>query len=42
VAEVPPKVTAVTTLKLVPVMVTNAPTVPDVGVNELIVAAGTV
>jgi hypothetical protein len=36
----PPKLTAVTTLKFVPVMVTNVPTLPEEGVNELIVGAG--
>ena len=37
VAAVPPKLTAVAPVKLVPVMVTVAPTAADVGVNEVIV-----
>ena len=41
VAAVPPKLTAVAPVKLVPVMVTTAPNAADDGVNELIVGAGT-
>jgi hypothetical protein len=40
-AAVPPKLTAVAPVKLVPVIVTVAPTAADVGVNEVIVGAGT-
>ena len=36
----PPNVTAVAPVKLVPVMVTEVPAKPDAGVNELIVGAG--
>ena len=36
----PPKLTAVAPVKLVPVMVTVAPTPANVGVNEVIVGAG--
>ena len=38
-AAVPPKLTAVAPVKLVPVMVTVAPAAADVGVNEVIVGA---
>ncbi len=37
VAAVPPKLTAVAPVKLVPVMVMVAPNEPNVGVNEVIV-----
>ena len=40
VAAVPPKLTAVAPVKLVPVMVMTAPVNEDVGVNELIMGAG--
>ncbi len=40
VAAVPPKLTAVAPVKLVPVMVTVAPIVADVGVKEVIAGAG--
>jgi len=40
VALVPPKVTAVAPVKLVPVMVTVAPAAADVGENDVIVGAG--
>jgi hypothetical protein len=40
VAAVPPKLTAVATVKLVPVMVMTTPVNEDVGVNELMVGAG--
>jgi hypothetical protein len=36
-AAVPPKLTAVAPVKLVPVMVTTCPVFPDVGVNEVMV-----
>ena len=39
-AAVPPKVTAVAPVKLVPVMVTTVPDAPLVGVNEVMVGAG--
>ena len=39
VAAIPPKLTAVAPVKLVPVMVTVAPAAADVGVNEVIVGA---
>ena len=44
VAAVPPMLTAVAPVRLVPLMVTEVPVTPDAGVNELIVgaAAGTV
>ena len=41
VAAVPPKLTAVAPVKLVPVMVMVAPGFADVGVNEVIVGSGT-
>jgi hypothetical protein len=41
-AAVPPKLTAVAPVKLVPVIVTVAPEPADVGVNEVIVGAGMV
>ena len=41
VAAVPPKLTAVAPVKLVPVMVTVVPVAADVGVKELMVGAGT-
>jgi hypothetical protein len=41
VAGVPPKLTAVAPVKLLPVMVMVAPGFADVGVNELMVGAGT-
>ena len=41
VAAVPPKVTVVAPVKLVPVMVTLVPAMPDIGVNEVIVGAET-
>jgi len=41
VAAVPPKLTAVAPVKLVPVMVTVAPVPADAGVKEVIVGAGT-
>jgi hypothetical protein len=41
-AAVPPKLTAVVPVKLVPVMVTVAPTAADAGVNEVMVGAATV
>ena len=41
VAAVPPKLTAVAPVKLVPVMVTVAPVAADVGVKEPMVGAGT-
>jgi hypothetical protein len=40
VAGVPPKLTAVTPVKLVPVIVTVAPLAPVVGVNDVMVGAG--
>jgi hypothetical protein len=40
VAAVPPKLTAVAPVKLVPIMVTIAPVAADDGVNELMVGAG--
>lgn len=40
VAAVPPKLTAVTPIKFVPVRVTVAPVAAEVGVNEVIVGAG--
>jgi hypothetical protein len=40
-AAVPPKATAVAPLKLVPVMVTEVPGLPEAGVNDLIVGANT-
>jgi hypothetical protein len=40
VAAVPPKLTTVAPVKLVPVMVTTAPVAADEGVNEVIVGAG--
>lgn len=40
VAAVPPKLTAVAPVKLVPVMVTVVPVPAEVGVNELMVGAG--
>ena len=40
VATVPPKLTDVTPVKLVPVMVTVAPVPADVGVKEVMVGAG--
>ena len=40
-AAVPPKVTAVAPVRLVPVMVTEVPLPPEVGVNELIVGTAT-
>jgi len=39
-AAVPPKVTALAPVKLVPVMVTTTPVAPLIGVNEVIVGAG--
>jgi hypothetical protein len=42
VAATPPKATAVDPVKCVPVMVTLVPTVPEVGVKELIVGDGVV
>ena len=42
VAAVPLKVTLVAPVKLVPVMVTEVPVGPEVGVNEEIVGAGAV
>ena len=39
-AAVPPKVTAVAPVKLVPVMVTTVPAPPLLGVNEVMVGAG--
>jgi hypothetical protein len=39
-AAVPPKLTAVASVKLVPVMVTVSPVPADDGVNELIVGEG--
>jgi hypothetical protein len=39
-ADAPPKLTAVASLKLVPVIVIVAPCTADVGVNEVIVGAG--
>ena len=41
VAVVPPKLTAVAPVKLVPVMVTVKPVPDDVGVNDVMVGAGT-
>ena len=41
VASVPPKLTAVAPVKLVPVIVTKAPEAADEGVNELMVGVGT-
>ncbi len=41
VADVPPKLTAVAPVKLVPVIVTTAPEAADEGVNELMVGVGT-
>ena len=41
VAAVPPKLTAVAPVKLVPVIVTVVPLAADVGVNEVITGAGT-
>jgi len=40
VAAVPPKVTAVAPLRLVPVIITEVPLAPIVGVNEVMVGAG--
>ena len=39
-AAVPPKLTIVAPVKLVPVMVTTAPVAADEGVNEVTVGAG--